>query len=110
MTINNSFEIEIADFLARQNSLTKEDQKTLLMNIFSKHVLMNQADLVMSAMDLEEIVSSAKAIYPSIPVPCAIGKKDLSADRIPHLCTVEAVILFLNKNQALRRLPKFNRR
>jgi hypothetical protein len=110
MNDSDDFEKDLQDFFARSEHLSPEDKKRFLLNLFQKHVLMNQSDLLMSSFDLEEIVSSAKLEYGHTALPLEIGGKEVSPDRIMHYCIVNSTISFLNKNQALRRRSNFKRR
>jgi hypothetical protein len=80
----------------------------------SKHTASNHEDLLLTYNDLQQVISNAKAMYASIAFPVQLQDnknviKDLNPSEIEAYCIVESMILLLNKNQALKRLPVFKK-
>jgi hypothetical protein len=74
----------------------------------------NNEDVLLTYNDLQQVISNAKAMYSSIAFPVQLQDnknviKDLNPSEIEAYCIVESMILLLNKNQALKRLPVFKK-
>ncbi len=103
-------EQDIGTFLARHESMTMSDRRELLRAMFKKHILINEGELILSKYDFDMILGTAKNAFSRERIPQKIGDKDFYSAEAAQLFLIEAVFSVLNSKDALKKLPKFDRR
>lgn len=100
---------DILQYMNISEKMSYNDKIDFLMMIFKKHILINKSDVMLHKKDLQEIISRSKQLFSEMPVPVEMDGSDtpLNQMEIPNLCVVESTIAFLNKNNCLKKLPKF---
>ena len=103
-------EQDAMQFLTKVDELKMNDRRELLMALFQKHIVLNEAEIVLDKFDFDVIVGLAKQLYVQQSLPVRIGDSTLINQEATTLMIVEATIELLNSKGALKRVPKFNRR
>lgn len=101
-------EIELRDFLNKEENLSNQDKFKTLMAIFDKHFAMEKVEHQMDIGDMRQIVDYAKGSYIQTQLPMKISKKEVYSTEVPHVLMIEAVISHLNRHELLRKLVKFD--
>ena len=62
--------------------------------------------------DFNKIIGSAKQKFATDTFPVFLGPRRVKVPPgdLPNLCVIEATIGFLNKNDCLKKIPKFDKR
>lgn len=110
--LKEQIEVDIKRFFEQIDTQSYDDQTKTLRNLLDKYVHLSTADYLMDSHDLRTIIGSAKSLFAQKTFPMFLGEKTRkveSSDQ-PNLCVIEAVIGHLNKNDCLKRLPKFDYR
>jgi hypothetical protein len=107
--LNFKINQDVLDFLNSTEKMPYNDKVEMLSNLLKKYVILEKSGLSMSKRDLLDIVSQSKLNFSEIPMPVEIEGSDIPVNQmdLPTLCVVEATIAFLNKNDCLKKLPKF---
>jgi hypothetical protein len=101
-------EIEIMQFLEKEENMRRSDKAQYLMAIINKHFAIDKFDHIMEHYDLERIVSEAKSSYAKTTMPMHISKKQVRPSDINYVLVLEAFVNYLNRNKLLKRLVKFD--
>lgn len=110
MRLSEELMNDVMLFLAKVDELTYSDRKELLVSMLNKNMTLQTSELVLSKYDFDLILSNAKERFCSEAVPTTISKRPLDQREATNLILIESVFSFLNNKNALRRLPKFDRR
>jgi hypothetical protein len=101
-------EADVNLFLQKFEEFDKQSRKELLMTLFSKHLLLNEAPLRVTRFDFEYILSQAKSEYAKLRLPMKLSNTTVYASELPNICFVKAVAQYLNSKNALRRQFDFD--
>lgn len=66
-------------------------------------------ELELTYKDFQEIMSMAKSQYATLSFPISIGERKLDYSENANYCLMLAFTMFLNKNEALNKLPTFKK-
>jgi hypothetical protein len=110
--MKQNLEADMINFFKQIESQSESDQKETLRLLLDKYIHLTKAEFVMDKHDLEQIISTAKANMVNTTMPITLGKtkRRVHPDQQPTLCIIEATVSHLNKNECLKRLPKFDYR
>lgn len=108
--MKQNLEADITNFFNQIDSQNLNDQKQTLRNLIDKYIHLTKADFLMDKHDLESIQSAAKGLMVEKTMPITLGKakRRVQPEQQTTLCVIEATISHLNKNECLKRLPKFD--
>lgn len=101
-------ERELREYLEKEPNLKRDDRLTYLMSIVNKRTKINKLDHLINNADYFKILSQAKSNYISMKLPVRISYKELEANDALHIATVESVLMYLNKNNLLKKFVKFD--
>ena len=109
-SLKEQFEVDMKRFFEQIERQGTNDRKETLRNLFDKYIHLSNSDILLDRHDLGVIISNAKDRFSSKTFPVYLGekKKKVDADDQANLCVIESTIGFLNKNDCLKKLPKFN--
>lgn len=110
--LKKQMEDDMKQFLDNIESQSHGDRVVTLRNLLEKYVHLNTCDYMMDHFDLQSIVGSAKTKFSNDKMPIFLGekKRQVMQSELPHMMMIEATIGWLNKNNCLKRLPKFDKR
>lgn len=109
--LKEQLEVDIQRFMENINKQSDNDKVETLRHLMNKYIHLSKADFLMNHFDLMAILSTAKGKFANEPFPIYLGSKKqkvLDTD-LPNLCVIEATIEFLNKNDCLKKMPKFDK-
>jgi hypothetical protein len=101
-------EQELREYLEREPNMRGEDRIVYLMNIMIKHFENDKLDHVVTHREFMGMISDAKSRYATKVFPIRISNREVDSSEVSHVLMIESVIGYLNKNNLLRRLVKFN--
>lgn len=109
-SIKDQLESDIKRFFEQIEKQNHNDQLQTLRNLLDKYIHLSSCDFVMDYHDLSSIVSHAKGVFTNKNFPVFLGKKKrrVYESEQANLCMVEATVSYLNKNDCLKKLPKFD--
>lgn len=112
MDIKQQLELDIINFFKQIDTQNNVDQKETLKNLMNKYIHLTKADFMMEKYDLEVIVSNAKNLMANKTFPVYLGsnKRKVFEDEQTSLCIIESTVTYLNKNECLKKLPRFDYR
>jgi len=99
---------ELKEYLEKEPNLRREDRLSYLRAIMGKHLEMSKLEHVVNNYDLFSIISGAKTAYSRLNLPIKITKKQVDSSDVPSVAMVESVISYMNKNNLLKKLVKFD--
>jgi CMP-N-acetylneuraminic acid synthetase len=103
-----SIERDLREYLEKEPNLRRADRLSYLTAIFHRYMEFNKLDHVVNSSDYTSILGHAKKYYVGLKFPVRISRKELEQNDALHICTFEAFINYLNKNNLLRKLVKFD--
>lgn len=110
--IKEQLEIDIFRFFEQIESQGTNDRKQTLRNLLDKYIHLTKADHLMDAYDFREIIGHATSAMANDNLtrflPSGPRKVKVSEDDMRKIIIIEATIGHLNKNDCLKRMPKFN--
>jgi hypothetical protein len=111
MNLKEQLEVDIQRFFENIDKQSDNDKVETLRNLMDKYIHLSKSDFLMNHFDLMAILSSAKGKFANETFPVILGsKKQKVLDiELPNLCVIEATIEFLNKNDCLKKMPKFDK-
>lgn len=103
---------DMKQFLDDIENQSHADKLISLQNLMDKYIHLNTCDYSMDHYDLRSIIGSAKGKFSNDSMPIFLGdkKRKVTQGELPHMMMIEATIGWLNKNNCLKRLPKFDKR
>lgn len=104
MGSKEDIEQDVLEFLSKVDHLSDRDRRELLMNMFRKHLTLNQSEFKFIYTDLSNIISMAKDEISKISLPMKLGKNELIYSEVNHFAMVLACIQFLNSKDALKKM------
>lgn len=110
MNIKEQLELDIKRFFQQIESQNNNDKVETLRILFDKYIHLSQADFIMEYHDLRNIIECSKGKFASKTFPAYIGDKKtrvMESEQV-SLCLIESVVSHLNKNDCLKKIPKFN--
>ena len=110
--LKEQLNVDIKRFFEQIENQNTDDQAKTLRNLLDKYIHLSKADYLMDSHDLRNIIGSAKSLFAQKTFPMFLGEKTRKVDPNdqPNLCVIEATIQHLNKNDCLKKLPKFDYR
>jgi hypothetical protein len=107
--VKEEVEVDIKRFFEQIENQSSSDKLQTLRNLLDKHIHLTTSDYMMDYHDLNAIVSHAKGSFVNKTFPVFLGdkKRKVGQNEQANLCVIEATISHLNKNDCLKRLPKF---
>ena len=110
MSVKETLESDIINFFEQIDNQNVNDQRQTLRLLLDKYIHLTKAELMMDKHDLEVIVSHAKGLMAQKTFPVHLGKNKRRVDESEQttICIIESTISHLNKNDCLKRLPKFD--
>lgn len=112
MNLKQNLEVDIKQFFNNIESQNSNDQTETLRLLLDKYIHLTKAEFVMDKHDLEVIIGNAKSIMIEKTLPAHLGKnkRRVQENEQQALCIIESTIGHLNKNECLKKLPKFDYR
>lgn len=112
MSLKEEIEIDIHQFFRQIENATRNDQLKTLRMLLEKYAHLSQAEYVMDYHDLNTMIGNAKHRFANDAFPIYLGerKRKVAPGDLPNLLLIEAVIAHLNKNDCLKKMPKFDKR
>lgn len=109
-SIKDQLESDIKRFFEQIENQNHNDQLQTLRNLLDKYIHLSSSDYMMDYHDLHTIVSNAKGIFSNKKFPLYLGKRKrrVYEGEQANLCIIESTIAHLNKNDCLKKHPKFD--
>lgn len=104
----DQIEQELREYLNIERNLRVEDRLQYLMAIMNKHFAIDKIEHMMTHHDLNDMVNYAKGQWARTTMPMEISKKEVYHNDVNYVLIIEAFIGYLNKNNLLKRLVKFD--
>lgn len=108
MSDSSQLERDLREYLEKEPNLNRADRLAYLKSTFAKHLEMTKLDHVVNYRDLFNIFSVARSHMVNGKMPVFITKKKLETPEAAHVAIMEAFISYLNKNEILKKLVKFD--
>jgi hypothetical protein len=110
--LKDQLDVDISSFFDQIEKQCHNDKLKTLRNLFEKYLHLNKSDYMMDYLDLNSIISKAKSNFANMTFPVYLGdkKRKVGHNEQVNLCVIEAVVGHLNKNDCLKRLPKWDYR
>jgi hypothetical protein len=110
--LEKQLDIDILRFLENIEKQNSSDRIKTLKNLFEKYLHLHSSDFMMNNVDLMTIIDNAKNNFSNQKMPVHLGekKKLVNPTDLPGLCIIESTITHLNKNDCLKKVPKFDKR
>lgn len=98
------------DFLNTTDRMSYNDKIQMLTNLLQKYAILGKSDVMLNKKDLINIVSTSKLKFTELTMPVEMSDSEIPVhqNELGALCIIESTIAFLNKNDCLKRLPKFD--
>ena len=108
--IKNQLDTDILNFFKNIETQSVNDQVQTLKNLFNKHLHLHTCDHKMDYYDLMKIVNLAKGKFADRSFPVYLGdpRKLVPQNELTNLCVIECVVEYLNQNDCLKKMPKFD--
>lgn len=94
---------QVREYLSQAEGLGYESKINLLINLIEKITILDRGTIVFTKKDLTLIVSGAKNMVSSLPVPIKLSNSELDYSEIPHFCMVMATIDYLTLRDSLKK-------
>jgi hypothetical protein len=106
----DNLKAEIKDKLASIQSQLPEQQVNELLELFKKHLNLNQGILKLDSQDYADIRDLAQFNYLNMSFPKYIGKdmREVASDEARFLVIIEATIRFLIGKDCFNKIPEFD--
>lgn len=101
-------ERDLREYLEKEPNLRRDDRLAYLTAIFHKRMELKKLDYVINNNDYFNILAQAKNYYVKMTLPVRLTRKEMSGNDAVHISTFEAFIGYLNKNNLLKKLVKFD--
>ena len=110
--LKQQVDVDIRRFFEQIEKQNHSDQIKTLRNLLDKYIHLSSAEYLMDYHDLNSIIGGAKTAFANKTFPVFLGdkKRKVGQSEQSNLCIVESVIGHLNKNDCLKKLPKFDYR
>jgi hypothetical protein len=69
---------------------------------------MNKEEYIVKIKDLKEILDYAKYLFPITKMPINISNQTLGPEEINRVLLMEAILVYLNKNELLNKVVKID--
>ena len=112
MATEDELDIDIMRFFEQIENQEPNDKIKTLRLLMDKYIHLSKSSHMMDNADLFNIISQAKSMFARKAFPVFFGErcsKVLQSDQ-PNLCVIESTIVYLNKNDCLKKMPKFDYR
>lgn len=109
MSIKREIELEIINFLERQDNLNKDDKRETLLNIFIKHLHLQDSEHLLGKYEFLSMVDRAKGSIVGREVRIELEDRELSYEEKNMLTIMEACIVELKRSGALNKNVKFKK-
>lgn len=96
MSDQHQIELDLADYLAKESNMRREDRMKALRAIFDKHYTFSKLGHLITHSDVNLIASLAKARYVEQTLPMMISKKQVPHDELRIVAVIEAVLGYFN--------------
>jgi len=110
--LKKQLDVDILRFFDNISTQDRADKIKSLRDLFDKYIHLSTCSHNFDHNDLNHIISGAKKIFAEARMPIHLGKNKrlVNQTELPNLCVIESTISYLNKNDCLKRLPKFDKR
>lgn len=99
---------ELREYLEKEPNLRREDRLIYLRTIINKHLEFGKLEHLVNSGDLHDIMSGAKNNYTNKRLPVRITRKQLDSTEATHISVLESFISYLNRNNLIKKLVKFD--
>lgn len=112
MGLEQEIDQDIHSFYEDLDKCSRSEKFHLLKKLLSKYAQFPEKTHYLDSNDLFTIIGGAKTIFPLHTFPVYLGnsKEIVKECDQANLCVIESTIRFLNKNDCLKQLPKFDYR
>ena len=110
MSLKDQIDIDILEFYKNIDILGSNNRKEILRDLLSKYAQLSSDEFKMNNINLSEIIDQAKTLMSNKTMPMFLGdkKKKVQEHEQATICIIESTISHMNKNDCLKRLPKFD--
>ena len=110
--LKKQLEVDIKRFIDNIENQSDADKIQTLRNMFKTHLHLHTCDYMMDKHDLQTIIGGAKGNFSRDAMPIYLGAKKRIVDQneLPNMMVIESTISYLNKNDCLKKMPKFDKR
>lgn len=107
--LESKIRLDVMDYLNTSEKMSHSDKVELLTLLIKKHIVTDRSEVLLGKKDLLEVISRAKGIFSELPMPVEMTDSEMPVHQTDYsnLCVIEATIGLLNKNDCLKKLPKF---
>lgn len=108
--VSEQIDQEIADFLDSIDKQLFETKKKKLMEFMDKFLDLYSKELTFEVKDFDMIRSNAIQLYKDLSFPKDFKNsyKSITPDQAPNFCLILSTINYLESQDCLKRMPKFN--
>lgn len=101
-------ERDLREYLQKEPNLRREDRLAYLTTIFHKRMELKKLEYVINHNDYFSVLGQAKNFYVKMTLPVRMSRKELLANDATHIAVLESFISYLNRNNLLKKLVKFD--
>lgn len=112
VSLKEEIEIDIKQFFRQIENCELNTKIELLRMLLCKYSHISTSTFLMDSHDLNSIISRAKSKFSNDSFPIHLGKRKVRVTQgeLSNLCIIESTIIHLNKNDCLKKMPKFDKR
>lgn len=112
MGLKEQLESDIISFFKQIENQSSSDQRETLRLLMEKYIHLSKTEFLMDKHDLDSIINGAKMLMANKSFPAFLGKakKRVFENEQTTLCIIESTVSHFNKNDCLKKLPKFDYR
>lgn len=110
MSNSEQLDRELREYLEKEPNLARNERLLFLRSIFNKHLEFNKLEHVITSNDFFNLINNSKVEYAKLKLPVKISKRQVDSSEAPHVAMMNSVLSYLNQNDLLRRLVRFDDR
>lgn len=108
MSNKEKVDLDLREYLLKAENMRNEDKMNHLRALFDKYFTFRLTEHYVTKHDLYQLISDAKSQYVNLPLNPEISGKRVDKTDLTSIAVMEAFILYLNKNNLLKKLVKFD--
>jgi hypothetical protein len=108
MSIRNTIENDLRDYLVKAENMRNDDKLRHLMTLIDKHMEYQKLTHVIQKHEFSNIVSQAASNMSNLPINLHISGRKIDQYEMKHVAMIEAVISYMNRHELLKKQVNFN--
>lgn len=112
MSLEEEIEIDIPQFFRQIENCDTGTKFEILRMLIHKYSYISTSPFIMDSYNLRSIINGAKSKFANDSFPIFLGERKIkiTQSELSNLCIIESAIAHLNKNDCLKKMPKFDKR